>query len=70
MSVNEDAMEDYYADCAASSLDDAERYISEGRKAKAQESYRTAAYFSAKVKPSNLPEDFQDKLLKLNRKIW
>lgn len=68
--MNEDAMEAYFADCAESSLHDAERYINEGRKARAQESYRTAAYFSAKVSPTNLPKDFQERILELNRKIW
>ena len=55
-------LNDYFADCAAAALVDAENYRAQGRRAKAQDSAQTARYFAAKCTPQQLPMDFETRV--------
>jgi hypothetical protein len=61
----DDYLKDYFADCATSALVDAENYMAQGRRAKAQDSGLTARYFAAKCKPEQLPMDFETRVDKI-----
>jgi GrpB-like predicted nucleotidyltransferase (UPF0157 family) len=63
--MTDDGIKLYFIDAAESSLVDAENYIAQKRKAKAQESIQTARYFAAKCNNSELRPDFEERLNKV-----
>lgn len=63
--MTDDAIKLYFIDAAESSLVDAENYIAQKRKAKAQESIQTARYFAAKCNNNELRDDFEERLNKV-----
>jgi GrpB-like predicted nucleotidyltransferase (UPF0157 family) len=60
--VTDDAIKLYFIDAAEAALVDAENYVAQKRKAKAQESIQTARYFAAKCNNNELRPDFEDRL--------
>ena len=63
--MSEDGAKLYFIDAAESSLVDAENYIAQGRRARAQDSLLTARYFAAKCNNSELRPDFEERLKKV-----
>ena len=66
----DEGMEMYFLDMAQSALDSCEMMLSQGRKAKAQEYFTTALYFSAKVDADKIGVDFGTRIERLNRQTW
>lgn len=62
-------MEQYFRDMAEGALHSCELMLQQKRRAKAQEYYMTALYFSAKVDSDKMSIDFKDKLAQMGRKI-
>lgn len=60
----------YFIDAAHASLVDAENYLAQGRKARAQESLNTARYFGCKCNNSDLVSDFEERLKKIVQKLY
>ena len=60
----------YFVDAAHAALVDAENYVCQGRRAKAQDSLLTARYFAAKCEPTDLVEDFEERVQEVYRKTY
>ena len=60
--MKDDPLKIYFIDAAEAALVDAENYIAQKRKAKAQESIQTARYFAAKCNNNELRPDFEERL--------
>jgi hypothetical protein len=60
--MTEDGVKLYFIDAAESSLVDAENFICQGRRAKAQESIQTSRYFAAKCNKDELRKDYEERL--------
>ena len=60
----------YYIDAAHAALVDAENYACQGRKAKAQDSLLTARYFAAKCEPTDLVQNFDERVKAVYKKTF
>ena len=66
----DEGMEQYFKDMAETALNSCELMLTQNRKAKAQEYYTTALYFSAKVDADRFSIDFNNRLALLRTKVY